>query len=79
MAASMYTNRIHRDTVGRQTPLSACKQTITNNQHSWNVAVGILCIDVCGKDIKRGLTCVPDILDPYVGAGGKKQPLDRDE
>ena len=28
---------------------------------------------------KLGLTCVPDILDPYVGAGGKKQPLDGDE
>lgn len=24
-------------------------------------------------------TCVPDILDPYVGAGSKKQPLDGDE
>lgn len=22
---------------------------------------------------------MPDILDPYVGAGGEKQPLDRDE
>lgn len=29
--------------------------------------------------IEVGLTCVPDILDPYVGAGGEKQPLDRDE
>lgn len=28
---------------------------------------------------KRGLTCVPDILDPYIGAGSKKQPLDGDE
>lgn len=28
---------------------------------------------------KLGLTCVPDILDPYVGAGSEKQPLDRDE
>ena len=25
------------------------------------------------------LTCVPDILDPYVGAGSEKQPLDGDE
>lgn len=37
-----------------------------------------------GKNIARkkpqlGLTCVPDILDPYVGAGSKKQPLDGDE
>lgn len=24
-------------------------------------------------------TCVPDVLDPYVGAGSEKQPLDRDE
>lgn len=24
-------------------------------------------------------TCVPDILDPYIGAGGEKQPLDGDE
>lgn len=24
-------------------------------------------------------TCVPHILDPYVGAGSKKQPLDGDE
>lgn len=31
---------------------------------------------VCGK---LGQTCVPDILDPYVGAGGEKQPLDRDK
>lgn len=29
--------------------------------------------------IKLGLTCVPDILDPYIGAGSEKQPLDRDE
>lgn len=31
------------------------------------------------KKKKLGLTCVPDILDPYVGAGSKKQPLDGDE
>lgn len=31
------------------------------------------------KRIHRKLTCVPDILDPYVGAGSKKQPLNRDE
>lgn len=28
---------------------------------------------------KLELTCVPDILDPYVSAGGEKQPLDGDE
>lgn len=28
---------------------------------------------------KLGLTCVPDILHPYVGAGSEKQPLDRNE
>lgn len=26
-----------------------------------------------------GLTCVPDVLDPYVGTGSKEQPLDGDE
>lgn len=26
-----------------------------------------------------GLTRVPDILDPYVGAGSEEQPLDGDE
>lgn len=28
---------------------------------------------------KLGLTCMPDILDPYVGAGSEKQPLDGNE
>lgn len=39
---------------------------------------------LAGSDKKRlcrklGLTCVPDVLDPYVGAGSEKQPLDGDE
>lgn len=40
---------------------------------------------MAGRDLKKrvcrklGLTSVPDILDPYVGAGSEKQPLDRDE
>lgn len=33
-----------------------------------------------GKNrIILGLTCVPDVLDPYVCAGSEKQPLDGDE
>lgn len=98
MAASMYTNRIHSDTVGRQTPLSAWKEEMRGKKHqvsreeTWQLWISCT-LSIWGesghlaarrekqskKKKQLGLTCVPDILDPYVGAGSKKQPLDGDE
>ena len=33
----------------------------------------------CDGAVSKLLTCVPNILDPDVGAGCKEQPMNRDE
>lgn len=43
------------------------------------VKVSVWLAEIKSVGRKLGLTCVPDILDPYVGAGSEKQPLDGDE
>lgn len=86
----MYTNRIQRDTVGKQTPLSTKSRRrgkIKNQHSSGNLAAVTVFFEVkmaVGSEKRKSAenlrpTCVPDVLDPYVGAGSKKQPLDRDE
>lgn len=57
-------------------------------EYCWNAKAlfcnGVIKVDALGmedRQISRMMifTCVPHILDPNVGAGGKEQPMDRDK
>lgn len=74
---------------GGQTDSSLCVQADHKQPSAllkpgrWKFDASTRAVQTAGRRLARsknvGLTCVPDILDPHVGAGGKKQPLDGDE
>lgn len=55
------------------------REYLVQSQTFFEVKVSVWLAEIKSVGRKLGLTCVPDILDPYVGAGSEKQPLDGDE